>query len=182
MERLVEAGSLAGIIDYTLSELANTLLGGIHATGPSRLTVAGEHGLPQVVVPGCVDFFNQGAPETVPERFRGRKSYYHNPVATLVRLEREEMAALGRLVAERLNGARGRVAVIAPTAGFSLADVEGGVLWDPDADAAFLDALGSALRPDFDFETVDTHINDPAFADVVAERYLAMVSAPTSAT
>ena len=52
--------------------------------------------MPQVVVPGCVDFFNQGAPETVPERFRGRQSYYHNPVATLVRLEPDEMAELGR--------------------------------------------------------------------------------------
>ena len=62
MEKLVAAGALAGVIDYTLSEVANALLGGLHADGPERLTVAGKHGLPQVVVPGCVDFFNQGAP------------------------------------------------------------------------------------------------------------------------
>jgi uncharacterized protein (UPF0261 family) len=182
MEGLVAAGVLAGVIDYTLSELANSLMKGLHATGPDRLRVAGAHGLPQVVVPGCVDFFNQGARETLPAEYRERKSYYHNPVATLVRLEPEEMAELGQIVAERLNEARGPVHVLAPTLGFSLADVEGGDLWFPEADAAFLDALGTALRPDIRLELVDTHVNDPAFADLVAERYLALASAPTTAT
>jgi uncharacterized protein (UPF0261 family) len=181
MEKLVADGALAGVIDYTLSELANSLLGGLHATGPERLRVAGERGLPQVVVPGCVDFFNQGAPDTVPARYRGRKSYYHNPVATLVRLELDEMAELGRIVAERLNGARGPVEVLVPERGFSMADVEGGDLWEPEADAAFVEELARALRPDIRFETVETHVNDPAFADRVAERYLALAAAPTSA-
>ena len=180
MEKLAEAGALAGVIDYTLSELANTLLDGLHATGPDRLRVAGARGLPQVVVPGCVDFFNQGAPETVPAEYRSRKSYYHNPVATLVRLEPEEMAELGRIVAERLNDSRGPVHVLAPTQGFSLADVEGGDLWFPEADAAFLDALGSALRPDIPLELVETHVNDPELADLVAERYLLLASTPST--
>ena len=135
-----------------------------------------------MVVPGCVDFFNQGAPDTLPAEYRTRQSYYHNPVATLVRLEPEEMAELGGVVAERLNEARGPVHVLAPTLGFSLADVEGGDLWFPDADAAFLAALGAALRPDIPLELVDTHVNDPGFADLVAERYLALASTPTSAT
>ena len=182
MEKLVEAGALAGVIDYTLSELANSLLDGLHSTGPNRLRAAGRRGLPQVVVPGCVDFFNQGAPDTLPPEYRMRQSYYHNPVATLVRLEPGEMAELGRIVAERLNEAQGPVHVLAPTRGFSLADVEGGDLWFPEADAAFLDALGTALRPDIQLELADTHVNDPAFADLVAERYLALASTPTSAT
>lgn len=182
MEKLIAAGALAGVIDYTLSEVANALLGGLHATGPERLTIAGKHGLPQVVVPGCVDFFNQGARETVPEQYRSRKSYYHNPVATLVRLDRDEMAELGRIVAERLNESRGPVRVVAPSQGFSLADVAGGALWDPDADAAFLEALSSGLRAEVPFELVDTHVNDPAFADLVAERYLTLVSASLAAS
>jgi uncharacterized protein (UPF0261 family) len=181
MEHLIEAGALGGVIDYTLSELANTLLDGIHATGPDRLRVAGRHGLPQVVVPGCVDFFNQGPRESLPERYRSRKSYFHNPVATLVRLTAEEETALGRLVAERLNEARGPVRVVAPTRGFSLADAEGGDLWDPEADRAFLDALREALRPDIPYETVDAHVDDEAFADVVAERYLTMTEEPAHA-
>ncbi len=181
METLVEAGALGGVIDYTLSELANSLMDGIHTTGPDRLRVAGRHGLPQVVVPGCVDFFNQGARDTLPEQYRSRKSYFHNPVATLVRLTAEEETALGRMVAERLNEARGPVRVVAPTRGFSLADAEGGDLWDPEADRAFLDSLRAALRSDIPYESVDAHVDDDAFADVVAERYLTMTQEPAHA-
>lgn len=175
MEDLARDRALGAVIDYTLSELANSLMDGIHATGPERLTVAGGLGLPQLVVPGCVDFFNQGAPATVPERYRARRSYYHNPVATLVRLEPDEMAQLGRIVADRLNGARGPVHVVAPTRGFSLSDTPGNALWYPEADSAFLEALEAALRPGIPFEPVVAAVNDPVFADVVAERFLSMV-------
>ena len=172
MEALAMQGALAGVVDFTLSELANSLMDGIHATGPDRLTVVGEVGLPQVVVPGCVDFFNQGAPDTLPDRYRNRRSYYHNPVATLVRLEPDEMAELGRIVAKRLNGAHGPVSVVAPSRGFSLSDTEGGALWYPEADEAFLGSLEASLRPGIPFERVDATINDAAFAGVVADRYL----------
>jgi uncharacterized protein (UPF0261 family) len=181
MEQLVEAGALGGVIDYTLSELANSLLDGIHATGPDRLRVAGRHGLPQVVVPGCVDFFNQGPREELPERYRERKTYFHNPVATLVRLSADEGAALGRMVAERLNEARGPVRVVVPIRGFSLADAEGGDLWDPEADAAFVGSLRDALRPDIPFEEVDAHVDDPDFAELVADRYLTLLEEPVHA-
>jgi uncharacterized protein (UPF0261 family) len=181
MEKLAAAGALAGVVDYTLSELANSLMDGIHTTGPDRLRVAGRHGLPQVVVPGCCDFFNQGARATVPERFRGRKSYFHNPVATLVRLSAEEGVDLGRMVAERLAESTGRVVVVVPARGFSLADAEGGDLYDPPADRAFIDALRDALRPDLAFEEVDAHVDDPAFADLVADRYLTLVKEPAHA-
>jgi uncharacterized protein (UPF0261 family) len=176
MEHLCEEGALQGVIDYTLSELANSLMDGIHATGPDRLRVAGRLGLPQVVVPGCVDFFNQGPMDSVPARYASRKRYFHNPVATLVRLDRDEEARLGALIAERLNEAVGPVRVVAPTRGFSLADAEGGDLWDPIADGAFLDALSHGLRPDIPFEAVDAHVDDHEFADLVAERYLSLVA------
>ena len=96
-------------------------------------------------------------------------------------LERNQIAVTeadfgsGRIVAERLNAARGPVRVVAPTRGFSLADVEGGDLWDPEADAAFLEALASGLRPDIPYEPVETHVNDPALADLVAGRYLSLM-------
>ena len=176
MEHLCEEGAIQGVVDYTLSEVANSLLNGLHSTGPDRLRVVGRLGLPQVVVPGCVDFFNQGPRDSVPERYRSRQSYFHNPVATLVRLTRDEEAELGALVAERLNEAIGPVRVVAPTRGFSLADAEGGDLWDPVADGAFLDALAGGLRADIPFEALDAHVDDDAFADVVAERYLSLVS------
>src|ERR671910_388557 len=99
MEDLIGASALAGGIELSVSELANSLFDGVHATDERRLTVAGRHGIPQIVTPGCADFFNQGPLDSVPERWRDRPLYKHNPVATLVRIRRDEMAELGRILA-----------------------------------------------------------------------------------
>jgi uncharacterized protein (UPF0261 family) len=170
MEKLLEQGALGGVVDYTLSELANTVRDGIHAVGPERLTAAGRLGVPQVVVPGCVDFFNQGAPESLPAEYRARRTYFHNRVATLVGTSPDEMRTIARMIAERLAGATGPVCVIAPERGFSLSGRPGEALWDAEANAAFLDALEDALGPDADFERVDADVNDARFADRVAAR------------
>jgi uncharacterized protein (UPF0261 family) len=172
MERLAEQGALAGIVDYTLSELANTVKDGIHAVGPARLTVAGRLGLPQVVVPGCVDFFNQGAPDTLPEAYRGRRTYFHNRVATLVGMSPDEMREVAAMIGGRLADAQGPVAVLTPTRGFSLSGTPGEPLWDEDANRAFLEALEASLPPAVRLETVDADVNAAAFADRVADRAL----------
>jgi uncharacterized protein (UPF0261 family) len=172
MEDLIAESSLAGVIELSISELANSLFDGVHATGESRLTVAGRHGIPQVVTPGCADFFNQGPLDSVPERWRDRPLYKHNPVATLVRLSSDEMTALGRMIAKRLNGSVGPTAVIVPTRGYSLIDVEGGPLWDPEADLALVEALESDLRDEIPVERVDLPVNDPEFGGLVARRFV----------
>jgi uncharacterized protein (UPF0261 family) len=180
MERLLDQGVLGGVVDYTLSELANTVKDGIHAVGPERLTVAGRLGVPQVVVPGCVDFFNQGPAETLPVEYRARRTYFHNRVATLVGMAPDEMRQLATTIAERLAAARAPVRVIAPTRGFSLSGVPGEALWDAVANQAFLSALEEALPPWIEFELVGADVNAPAFANRVAEHALQLF-APTEA-
>jgi uncharacterized protein (UPF0261 family) len=177
MERLLEQGVIGGVVDYTLSELANSVKDGVHAVGPERLTVAGRLGVPQVVVPGCVDFFNQGAPETVPERYRSRRTYFHNRVATLVGLSPDEMRETARTIADRLAGATGPVSVVAPTRGFSLSGRPGEALWDDEANAAFLDALEDDLAAGVAFQRVDADVNAAGFADVVAARAVELFGA-----
>jgi uncharacterized protein (UPF0261 family) len=172
MEDLIAGGALAGVLELSISELANSMFDGVHATGPERLTVAAAHGLPQVVTPGCADFFNQGPLDSVPERWRDRPLYHHNPVATLVRLNRAEMVELGKLVAGRLNGATAPVAVVVPTRGYSLIDVEGGPFWDHDGDMALVEGLRAELRDDIPVELVDLPINDAEFGELVARRFV----------
>jgi uncharacterized protein (UPF0261 family) len=176
MERLVEQGALAGIVDYTLSELANSVMNGIHATGPDRLRVAGRLGLPQAVVPGCADFFNQGS--SVDDEYRDRPHYYHNPTATLVRLSHREMESLGRMLAERLNESTGPVRVITPTGGFSLVGTSGGALYDPEGDELLISTLARELRPDIKLERIDADVNQGEFAETVAERFVEMMGGP----
>lgn len=175
MEELIEQGQFAGVIDYTTNEIYDPLVGGIHDGGPNRLTVAGRVGVPQVLVPGCVDF-SVWAPTSIPDHMRGRPMYEHNPEYTLIRATHEEKTQLGCIFAERVNESTGPVHIIVPTQGLSLPAKPGEVFWDPEGDALFLDALREHLRADIPIETVDLHINDPLLGELAAERMLRLLA------
>jgi uncharacterized protein (UPF0261 family) len=175
MEELAADGLFAGIIDFTTDELTDELVGGFHAAGPERLRTIGRLGLPQVVVPGCIDFSVHGRPEAIPPKFAGRPIYTHNPEFTLVRTQPDEMVQLGRIFADRLNEATGPVEVMVPTAGLSIPSTPGDVFWNPEADAGFLDELRAHLRPNIPVTTKPCHINAPEFAAEVAAKMLKML-------
>jgi uncharacterized protein (UPF0261 family) len=180
MEELAEAGQFVGVIDYTTNETYDPMTGGIHDGGPERLARVGRLGLPQVVVPGCIDFsvFHAGA---IPEALHGRPVYDHNPEYTLVRASHDEMIALGHLFAQRLNQATGPLLVAVPTQGLSIPNYPGGVFWNPEADRAFLDTLQAEIRPDIPVLTFERHVNDPAFGVEVADLFIhLMASQPSS--
>ncbi len=63
MESLVLEGCFAGVLDITTTELADELCSGVCSAGPNRLEAAAQLGIPQVVVPGCVDMVNFGTME-----------------------------------------------------------------------------------------------------------------------
>lgn len=175
MEELAAQGMFAGVIDYTTDELSDQLIGGFHAGGEERLEKIGALGIPQVVVPGCIDFTVHGRRDQVPEKFKGRPAYYHNPEFTLIRLNLDEEAQIGRIMAGKLNGAQGPVVVIVPTQGLSIANVPGGEFWDPEADAAFRAELRNNLREEIPYIEVDAHVNDPAFSEIVAHEFLKLI-------
>jgi uncharacterized protein (UPF0261 family) len=120
---------------------------------------------------------NFGPMETVPERFRERRLYVHNPTITLMRTTPEECAELGRRIARKLNAARGPVSLFVPLRGISLIAVEGQVFYDPDADEALLAALREDLDDSVDVRELNTDINDPAFAEAIADRLHALYGA-----
>jgi uncharacterized protein (UPF0261 family) len=170
MEALMRGGFIAAALDATTTELADDLVGGVLSAGPDRLEAAGEVGIPQVVSLGALDMVNFGPMETVPERFRERRLYVHNPTITLMRTTPEECAELGRRIARKLNAARGPVSLFIPLRGISLIAVEGQVFYDPEADKALLAALRADLDHSVDVRELNTDINDPAFAGAMADR------------
>jgi uncharacterized protein (UPF0261 family) len=175
MEEFAAQGMFVGVIDFTTDELSDQLIGGFHAGGEARLEKIGALGIPQVVVPGCIDFTVHGRKEEVPEKFKGRPAYYHNPEFTLIRLNKDEQVQIARIMAGKLNGAQGPVMVIVPTQGLSIPNTPGGVFWDPEADAAFVNELRDNLREEIPCLAVDAHINDPAFSRLVAEEFLKLM-------
>jgi uncharacterized protein (UPF0261 family) len=182
MEELATDGLFAGVIDFTTDELTDELVGGLHAAGPDRLRTIGRLGLPQVVVPGCIDFSVHGRPDSIPLSLQGRPMYMHNPEFTLVRTLANEMTQLGAIFAERLNEATGPVTVMVPTQGLSIPSVPDGVFWNPPADAGFLAELRQRLRPDIPVHTRDCHINAPEFARAVVDEFLALLKSSNEDT
>ncbi|MBE7558607.1 Tm-1-like ATP-binding domain-containing protein [bacterium] len=177
MEGLVESGLISGVLDITTTEWADEIVGGVFSAGPTRLSAAARHGIPAVVVPGCVDMVNFWAPETVPARFSGRRFYPHNPNVTLMRTDVEENRRIGENMAEKLNLSTAPVTVLIPLRGVSMIDAPGGPFWWPEADRACYDALKEKLRPDIEIVEMDCNINDEAFARRCAETLLANIKA-----
>lgn len=169
MEALMRQGLITGVLDVTPTELVDELVGGELSAGAERLEVAGALGLPQVVSLGALDIANFGPMHTVPPRYRHRNLLVHNPAITLMRTTPEECAQLGAILAGKLNASRGPVAVFIPLRGISALAVKGGPFHDPAADAALFEALRGSLLPAIEVVAIDTDINDPRFAEAMAE-------------
>ena len=174
MESLIEAGHIAGVLDVTTTEWADELVGGVMSAGPTRLEAAARTGTPAVIAPGCLDIVNFWEPHTLPEKYRGRRIYQHNPKQTLIRTDPAENAELGRIIAEKLNLSIGPVAVYFPLQGISVISAPGGPYYWPEADGALLESLHKYLRKDIPVHVMDMNINDPRFARAMAEGLLAM--------
>jgi uncharacterized protein (UPF0261 family) len=170
MEALMKAGFITGALDVTTTELADELVGGVLSAGPDRLEMAGSLGIPQVVSLGALDMCNFGPRDTVPARFSDRNLYVHNATVTLMRTTEEECAELGRIIARKLNEAKGPLTVFIPLGGVSMIAVPGAPFYDAAADAALIRELKAGLRPDVEVVEMATDINDPAFATAMAER------------
>jgi uncharacterized protein (UPF0261 family) len=170
LESLAARGELAGVIDLTTSELTDLVTGGVYSAGEGRLTAAGAAGIPQVVVPGCLDFTNWWVGE-VPERYRGRAFVQYNVEILLMRTDAQEFATLGKLMGERLAAAKGPVTVLIPQNGMSalmarrMTDIDGndaGPWAQPDTDRIFVETLRRHFTGEI--RELPLHINDEAFA------------------
>jgi uncharacterized protein (UPF0261 family) len=175
MEALIEDGYFTGVVDVTTTEWCDEVVGGVLSAGPDRLSAAGRKGIPQVVSVGAVDMVNFGAAGDVPERFRGRTLYRHNPLVTLMRTTADECATIGRRIAEQLNGATGPTVLMLPLRGVSMLDREGQPFHDPEADRALFETLRQHAAPPVRIVDVDAHINDPAFAEALAAQMLELL-------
>ena len=177
MESLVDEGMVDAVLDITTTEWADEICDGVFSAGPDRLGAAGRAGLPQLIVPGCVDMANFGGMGTVPQRFKdGDRVFYEwNPAVTLMRTSAEENAQMGKIFAEKANQAMGPVAFLLPLKGVSILDGDGELFCDRTADQAFFDALKMNLNDGIAVHEIDHNINDPEFSTRATELMLELI-------
>lgn len=166
MEKLAENGFVRGCIDVTTTEVCDLLVGGVFSAGEARLDTLAAAGLPYVGSCGALDMVNFGAKETIPEKYRARNIYVHNPQVSLMRTNVEENRAIGEWIGKKLNAFTGPVRFLMPEKGVSLIDAPDMPFHDPAADAALFEALEATLIATEARQLVrcPLHINDAEFA------------------
>jgi uncharacterized protein (UPF0261 family) len=177
MEKLAESGLVAGMIDVTTTEVADYLIGGVFPCTEDRFGAVARTKLPWVGSVGAVDMVNFGARDTVPDKFSERNLYVHNQQVTLMRTTPEENRAIGEWIANRLNLCEGDVRLVLPLGGVSAIDAPDMPFHDPAADEALFAAIRSTLDQTPHRRLIESphHINDPAFAELLASEFREIV-------
>jgi uncharacterized protein (UPF0261 family) len=129
--------------------------------------------VPYVGSCGALAMVNFGSRDTVPQRYRDRLLYEHNPQVTLMRTTPQECERIGEFIAAQLNTCDGPVRFLLPAGGVSALDAPGQPFHDPQADEALFSTLQRELRQTERRRLVrlDHHVNDPEFADAVVDAF-----------
>ena len=173
MEKLLDSGHLAGVLDITTTEVCDMMMGGVFPATEDRFGAVIRTRAPCIGACGALDMVNFGPYDTVPERYRHRNLYRHNPEITLMRTTVEENDRMGRWIGERLNRMDGPVRFFLPEGGVSQLDAPGQAFHDPAANAALFGALEETVRQTGTRRLVRVahHINDAAFSDALVAAF-----------
>ena len=164
-EALARQGYFAAVLDLSLQEMANLMVGSVVHGGADRMTNAGAAGIPQIVAPGCADLIDFAGWQEIPAAYADRPYHVHNRLIKSAASTPEERRTLIRDIAGRMAAAKGPVHFIMPLQGIEEWDREGGPAHDPDGLAAMIDEVRQSVT--VPVAEVDAHINDHAFADQV---------------
>ncbi|MFC1884048.1 Tm-1-like ATP-binding domain-containing protein [Thermodesulfobacteriota bacterium] len=186
---LVGQGLFEAFIDMVPGGFSEYLLGGNRSAGPDRLDAGIEQGKPYIMTPCGFDMISCGPiqrrddkdPLWTSRKLAERKLLLQDAVRVQARTNIEECQLIAHEVAEKLNLCPDKklIKFVIPLRGFSSISVEGGVLYEPESDKAFINALKAKLDSAIDIVEVDTHINTPEFADAVVDAlYRAMKASP----
>jgi uncharacterized protein (UPF0261 family) len=176
MEGLIDDGLVNACFDFTTTELADYVCGGVMSAGPDRLMAAARKGIPTIIVPGCVDMANFWGVETMPAKYQSRKLYKWNPNVTLMRTNVEENIKIGELIAGAANAHTTKdVTILIPLKGVSMLDSVGGEFWDVEANHACFNTIKKLVKPGISVIEIDANINDPAFVDKTVEVLLNLI-------
>ncbi len=176
---LVGQNLFEAFIDLVPAGFSEYLMGGNRNAGPERLEAGINHGKPYILTPCGFDMISCGPiqrrdendPLWKSKQLADRKLLLQDAIRVQARTSIEEMQTIAREVAQRLNQSRNKklIKFVLPTRGFSSLSVEGGTLYEPESDQAFIESLKQYLDDDISIREVEADINTPEFAGAVVE-------------
>lgn len=172
MEDMIKEGLFDGVVDVVTAGIGEHLFEGNKDPGPGRLLSAAETGIPQVLTPAGLDHLSYGNRKDKVELIKSRPHFSMDELRTLVRTTAEEVKQCAQVMAERLNTAKGPFKILIPLKGWSSLDMEGRPLYDPAADAVFLEELKNKLNKKEAIEEVDLHLYTPEFAKKMVDEFI----------
>ena len=180
MEKLVASHLLNGVIDVSTTEVADEVAGGVLSAGPHRLDIFSQRDIPYVGSCGALDMANFGPFDTVPEKFKSRNLYRHNPNVTLMRTTADECQLIGEFIGKKLSAMQGPVRFLIPEKGFSAIDQTGHPFHDPQADQALIAALQAHFKTNSKHKLIrlPLHVNDEAFAQALVDAWHEIATQP----
>lgn len=121
---------------------------------------------------GATDMSNFGPRNTVPEAYKNRNLYEHNPVVTLMRSSKDDSKKVGEFIVKKLKRAKNPAAVQVwiPLGGVSMIATPGGPFADHEADEVLCQTIREGLKGS-DIKIVEDQrdINDAGFAVDIAD-------------
>ena len=187
---LVAQGLFEAFIDMVPAGFSEYLLGGNRSAGPDRLDAGIDLGKPYILTPCGFDMISCGPiqrkddkdPLWTSRNLAERKLLLQDAIRVQARTSVEEAEFIAREVVKKLNRSPNKkmIKFVVPIRGFSSISVEGGAIYDPESDRAFIDTLKANLDSSIDIVEVDTHINTTEFADAVVDALYQAIGARAS--
>jgi len=172
MEDMIRSGAFQGVLDICTGGIVENLFKGNRDAGPDRLKAAIAAGIPMVVSTCGLDMLSYGGRPDMLEKTKDRAQYVQDSLRTQVRTSAEELCLAAEVIAERLNEAKGPWSFLVPLKGWSTQDMEGRLLYDPVADAAFVARLKEKITAPDRIKEVDLHLYTPEFARVAVDEFV----------
>jgi uncharacterized protein (UPF0261 family) len=174
MEDMIRSGAFRGVLDICTGGVIENLFQGNRDPGPDRLKAASRSGIPMVLAPCGLDILSYGGRPDMLEKTRDRPQYVQDSLRVQVRTTADELRQAADVVAERLNDARGEWTFLIPLKGWSSQDLEGRIIYDPVADAAFVARLKEKVAEPARVKEVDLHLYTPEFARVAVDEFVSL--------
>ena len=176
LEKMIRDGAVTACLDLTLHEMTSEYFGGYgYSRGAdNRLCAGSEMGIPMVVCPGGIDFICLRPDELFPDQEK-RGFTWHNSGLTHTRLYEDEILAISKTIAKRLNRSEGKVTVLLPMDGLRTFSRKGELFHIPGTIEKMKRLFEEELKPQIKLKCYDLNFDDEEFGTVAANEMLELL-------